>query len=74
MPYTTSNVEIIQEFINETKKRISKIDYVIPQSSLDVRFSAAQEIPIGDMSCDDVMDFMRVKQRTSFIRKNLSIR
>lgn len=55
------------------KKRIYKFDFVIPNSSLDVRFSAAQEIPITDMDCDDVMDFMRVKQRISFIRKNLSI-
>ena len=55
------------------KKRVSKFDYIIPNSSLDVRFSAAQEIPIDDMNCDDVMDFMRVKQRTSFIRKNLTI-
>ncbi len=62
-----------EEMKTFTKQKISKVDYVIPNSPLDVRFSAAQETPINDMSCDDVMDFMRIKQRTSFIRKNLSI-
>ena len=65
--------EDTEEIITFIKKRIYKFDFIIPNSSLDVRFSAAQEIPITDMNCDDVMDFMRVKQRTSFIRKNLSI-
>ena len=55
------------------KKKKYKNDFVIPNSSLDVRFSAAQEIPITDMDSDSVMDFMRVKKRISFIRKNVSI-
>jgi hypothetical protein len=56
-----------------TKKRISKVDHIIPNQPLDVRFSTAQEIPIDDLNSEEVMDFMRYKERTSFIRKNLSI-
>lgn len=38
---------------------------------LDVRFAVSLEEPIEQT--DEVMDFMRTKKRTSFIRKNLSI-
>ena len=55
------------------KKRLTKIDHVIPGQPLDVRFSTAQELPIDELDCDQEMDSMRCKQRKSFIRKNLSI-
>lgn len=38
---------------------------------LDVRFAASREEPTEQS--DEVMDFMRTKKRTSFVRKNLSI-
>ena len=64
------NTEETKSFI---KKRITKIDHVIPSQPLDVRFSTAQEDPIDDINCEEEMEFMRCKVRTSFIRKNLSI-
>ncbi len=64
------NTEETKSFI---KKRITKLDHVIPGQPLDVRFSTAREDPIGDLNCEEEMDFMRCKNRTSFIRKNLSI-
>jgi len=65
--------ETTEETKSIIKKRITKLDHVIPGQPLDVRFSTAQEDPIGDISCEEEMDFMRCKRRTSFIRKNLSI-
>jgi hypothetical protein len=65
--------EETQEMKSFIKKRITKIDNVIPGQPLDVRFSTAQENPIDDLDCEEEMDFMRCKERTSFIRKNLSI-
>jgi hypothetical protein len=55
------------------KKRITKLDRVIQPCPFDIRFSVSQELPAEDMDTEAGADFMRVKQRTSFIRKNLSI-
>jgi len=65
--------EDTQESKTFTKKRLTKIDHILPDQPFDIRFSTAQEIPIDDMDCDEEMDYMRSKERISFIRKNLSI-
>ncbi len=54
------------------KTKIKKFDVVLENQSYDIRFCASNEIPV-DPSEDEVMDYMRVKRRTSFVRKNLSI-
>ena len=53
------------------KKKILKIDHVLPNEPLDIRFAMAQEIPASEF--DDSAEFSRQKKRTSYIRNNLSI-
>ena len=56
------------------KNKISKYDCVLKNEPLDVRFSISQEIPQPEMDVENVtVEFMRCKERTSYIRKNLSI-
>lgn len=55
------------------KIALSKETFELEKSRLDVRFSAAVEMPVEDTGDDEVMDTVRVKSRTSFVRKNLSI-
>jgi len=56
----------------ETKKKLKKHDIQIENSPFDIRFCVSTETPC--VKPDDVVfDDMRVKHRTSFIRKNLSI-
>ena len=56
------------------KKKISKYDCVLKNEPLDVRFSICQEITQPDLDVDTVtVEYMRCKERTSYIRKNLSI-
>lgn len=56
------------------KKKHAKNDFVLQDQPLDVRLSVAQEIPQPDFDPDNVvMEYVRKKSRTSYIRKNLSI-
>lgn len=54
------------------KTKIKKFDVVLEGQPYDVRFCASNEIPV-EPSEDEVMDYMRIKKRISFVRKNLSI-
>ena len=54
------------------KTKIKKFDVVLEDQPYDVRFCVSNEIPV-ESSEDEVMDYMRMKKRTSFVRKNLSI-
>jgi hypothetical protein len=54
------------------KKKIKKFDYILPKQPLDIRFCVSQEFPTDPIE-DEVVEFMRCKQRISFVRKNLSI-
>jgi hypothetical protein len=60
-----------------SKKNIRHINHDLDKSPFDVRFSISTETPLDDDDDDegdgDVMDHVRIKSRTSFIRKNLSI-
>lgn len=61
-----------ETFMN--KKNIFKNNFNLSQKVLDFRFSLATETPIPSLDSEDqVMDKVRTKNRTSFIRKNLSI-
>ena len=55
------------------KIALSKDTFQLSDHRFDVRFTAAVEIPVEEMGDDEVMDTVRVKSRTSFVRKNLSI-
>ena len=56
------------------KKKHVKNDFVLHEQPLDIRLSVAQEIPQPDFDPDNVvMEYVRKKSRTSYIRKNLSI-
>ena len=58
------------------KKNITKKDFKLSEHIMDVRMAVSAET-ILPTSCrpgeDDIMDFIRVKNRVSFIRKNLRI-
>lgn len=56
-----------------SKKNIQNTNHDLDKSPFDIRFSVSTETPVEDDGDDDVMDHVRVKSRTSFIRKNLSI-
>ena len=74
--YKDSTRIIVDEDTDETvamiKKPIIKENLVLEGRPLDVRFAVSTENTIEDADAD-VMDFVRVKKRTSYIRKNLSI-
>lgn len=58
------------------KKAISKKNFKIEEKPFDLRFSIAKEIPCeggGGGDEDEGADYVRFKNRRSFIRKNLSI-
>jgi len=56
------------------KIALSKDTFRLGDHRFDVRFSAAVEVPMVEgFGDDEVMDTIRVKFRTSFVRKNLSI-
>ena len=56
------------------KKKHAKNDFILKDQPLDVRLSVAQEIPKPDFDAESsVMEYVRNKSRTSYIRKNLSI-
>jgi hypothetical protein len=57
---------------SEIKKKLKKHDIKLENSPFDIRFCVSTETPCAKPE-DAVFDDMRVKKRTSFIRKNLSI-
>jgi len=56
----------------EVKKKLKKHDIVLEDSLFDIRFCVSSESPCEKPE-DAIFDDMRIKHRTSFIRKNLSI-
>ena len=75
--YIKGNLRVIDDEVSgkttaQVKTRIKKIDVPLPDRPVDIRFSVSTEV-----ACDKPEDIeyedMRVKHRTSFIRKNLSI-
>lgn len=54
------------------KKKVGVFDKRLDNKPLDVRFCVSTETPT-EMADDEVMDHVRHKKRTSFVRKNLSI-
>lgn len=76
--YTSGNIRMV---VNEeadtqevhSKTRLDKIDLHIKDSPFDARFSVALETPMPDFDTDIEMEYVRIRSRTSFIRKNLSI-
>lgn len=67
----TSVDEETDESTTVLKKSISKKNFTIEDKPFDMRFSIAKEIPCETEG--DEMDCIRVKNRKSFVRKNLSI-
>jgi hypothetical protein len=71
----------IRMVLNEEKKELEvhrkvkfdKIDLTLKDRPLDARVAFAQEIPITDFDTDTEMDGVRVRERNSFVRKNLRI-
>lgn len=68
---------IVDEDTDDTTcmKKIPKVkeNLILEGRPLDVRFAVSVEDPVEQDESDDVMDSVRVKERTSYIRKNLSI-
>ena len=64
--------DVTDEMTCMKKTKIKKFDVVLEDQPYDVRFCVSNEIPV-ESSEDEVMDYMRMKKRTSFVRKNLSI-
>jgi len=70
----TSINEETEESVRIFKKNITKKNFNLENKPYDVRFSVSKEIPIeAEADDDDTCDSVRNKQRTSFVRKNLSI-
>jgi hypothetical protein len=67
---------IVDEKTDDTqcmvKTPIVKENLVLEGRPLDVRFALSTEEPC-EQNDDDVMDFVRIKKRKSFLRKNLTI-
>ena len=62
------------EMTADVKNRLHNHDVVLNDETFDVRFSLSHEKKIHyELGEEEVMDFVRVKQRHSFVRKNLSI-
>jgi len=55
------------------KQKLQVIDHYLKDRPFDVRFCVSEELPVEDDISDEVMDYVRHKQRVSFLRKNLSI-
>jgi len=64
--------EDTEESICVTKEKVHVVDYNIIGKPLDVRFAVSIEKPTSHTD-DEVMDHVRHKKRTSFLRKNLRI-
>lgn len=67
--------ENTDETINVKKERIHTENFNnLKNTPYDVRFSVSKEIPLGEnFECDGDMDKKKMKERVSFVRKNLSI-
>jgi len=67
--------ENTDETINVKKERIHTENFNnLKNTPYDVRFSVSKEIPLGEnFVCDGDMDKKKMKERVSFVRKNLSI-
>lgn len=61
------------EQVIQKKEKLKHWDFSSKNKPLDVRVSVAQETPYDDPPDDVEMDRMRTRERTSYIRKNLSI-
>lgn len=61
------------EQVIQKKEKLKHWDFSSKDKPLDVRVSIAQETPFEDPPDDVEMDRMRTRERTSYIRKNLSI-
>ena len=62
------------EMTADVKNRLHNHDVALNGETFDVRFSLSHEKKINyELGEEEVMDFVRVKQRHSFVRKNLSI-
>ena len=55
------------------KQKLQVVDQYLKDRPFDVRFCVSEEVPIDDDMSEEVMDHVRHKSRTSFLRKNLSI-
>ena len=67
--------ENTDETINVKKERVHTENFNnIKNTPYDVRFSVSKEIPLGEnFEYDGDMDKKKMKERVSFVRKNLSI-
>jgi len=67
--------ENTDETINVKKERVHTENFNnLKNTPYDVRFSVSKEIPLGEnFECDGDMDKKKMKDRVSFVRKNLSI-
>lgn len=67
--------ENTDETINVKKERVHTENFNnLKNTPYDVRFSVSKEIPLGEnFECDGDMDKKKIKERVSFVRKNLSI-
>lgn len=75
--YKGSNRMTIDEDTDDVttirKQKLQVVDHYLKDRPFDVRFCASEEIPLDVDISDEVMDHVRHKKRTSFVRKNLSI-
>lgn len=67
--------ENTDETINVKKERVHTENFNnIKNTPYDVRFSVSKEIPLSEnFECNGDMDKKKMKERVSFVRKNLSI-
>jgi hypothetical protein len=67
--------ENTDETINVKKERVHTENFNnLKNTPYDIRFSVSKEIPLGEnFECDGDMDKKKMKERVSFVRKNLSI-
>ena len=65
--------EDADEVTTVRKQKLQVVDQYLKDRPFDVRFCVSEEVPIDDDMGEEVMDHVRHKSRTSFLRKNLSI-
>ncbi len=71
--FRVSRDEQTDETIAVTKTKLNKQDFNIVGTSYDCRFCVSQEKPVKYNNNDTEFNMTRIKKRTSFIRKNLTI-
>jgi hypothetical protein len=64
--------EDTENSVTVDKRKVGVVDHRLANQPFDIRFCVSKELP-AEMGEDDVMDHVRHKTRTSFVRKNLSI-